>query len=609
MSRPKLTESIIRAGADTKSFQRGQEYYRRGAILDPAVQGNVLTADCEGTSEPYYKVRVELDEAGIRSAQCTCPYEYGGYCKHIVALLLAYLHHPEWFAARKDPADLLAGLSRDDLTALVTKLLRDQPELYDWVEAAISIPSASGKARKRKRKKVDPDVYRRQVRNIMHSLDRMRASEAYWHVGGLAGELRGVQATALKFLDAGDADTALAILLALIEEAGDGFDYIDDSNGELGDYLSELGQSLAEVILSLDASAVERERLADQLRKHAKHLADYGLDGALDVALEALEYGWEDAPVHRARRDDAELEEERGDEEEWEAYATDDEYEDASSGAGWGWPQRPIGDLTEAKLNVLERQGRVEEYLDLCRRAGRHLRYALKLCDLDRVPEAVECAKKHLSTAEEALSLAEHLRALKHVAEAISIGERGLQLAGSKARLGEWLGPVEEAQGREAQALQAWLAAFPEHPTLDTYKTLKRLAGSKWNKLQSDVMAALKKSHDKMTLAAVLLFEEQWDEAIKVAEGREVWTTVVETVADAVLAHRPEWVLRASRKHAERLMVEPKSKNYPIAAGWLKRAKKAYAKLGQTAEWQKYLEKVKEQYKRRPALQAQLGRL
>jgi len=112
-----------------------------------------------------------------------------------------------------------------------------------------------------------------------------------------------------------------------------------------------------------------------------------------------------------------------------------------------------------------------------------------------------------------------------------------------------------------------------------------------------------------MTLAAVLLFEEQWDEAIKVAEGREVWTTVVETVADAVLAHRPEWVLRASRKHAERLMVEPKSKNYPIAAGWLKRAKKAYAKLGQTAEWQKYLEKVKEQYKRRPALQAQLGRL
>ena len=64
--------------------------------------------------------------------------------------------------------------------------MRDQPELYDWVEAAISVPAASGKVRKSKRKKVDPDVYRRRVRNILHSLDGMRASEAYWHVGGLS---------------------------------------------------------------------------------------------------------------------------------------------------------------------------------------------------------------------------------------------------------------------------------------------------------------------------------------------------------------------------------------------------------------------------------------
>jgi uncharacterized Zn finger protein len=184
-----------------------------------------------------------------------------------------------------------------------------------------------------------------------------------------------------------------------------------------------------------------------------------------------------------------------------------------------------------------------------------------------------------------------------------------LKLAGPKAHLGEWLGPVEEAQGREEQALHAWLAAFPEHPTLDTYKTLRRLSGSKWSKLQPDVMTTLRKSHDKMALAEVLLFEEQWDEAIQVADGREVWYTVVEAVADAILAHRPEWVVRTSRKHAERLMVEPKSKNYPLAAKWLKRAKKAYSQLEQKDEWQKYLAKLKEQYRRRPALQAQLQRL
>jgi uncharacterized Zn finger protein len=75
------------------------------------------------------------------------------------------------------------------------------------------------------------------------------------------------------------------------------------------------------------------------------------------------------------------------------------------------------------------------------------------------------------------------------------------------------------------------------------------------------------------------------------------------------LPHRPEWVAETSRKHAGRLMVEPKSQNYPLAAAWLQRAKKAHAALGQTAEWRAYLDRVKEQYRRRPALQAQLSRL
>ena len=60
-------------------------------------------------------------------------------------------------------------------------------------------------------------------------------SEAYWHVGGLADQLREVQGSALQFLDAGDAETALEILLVLLEESGRAIEHIDDSDGELGD--------------------------------------------------------------------------------------------------------------------------------------------------------------------------------------------------------------------------------------------------------------------------------------------------------------------------------------------------------------------------------------
>jgi len=414
----------------------------------------------------------------------------------------------------------------------------------------------------------------------------------------------------MKFLDAGDAETALAILLTLLEEASRGIEFVDDSNGELGGFVGELGLPLAETILSLDWSAVERTKLADQLTKLVKFAGNYGMEGNLDIAIQAAQYGWEEppsdagAPRRMARAD--EFDGERMEDSD-EDYGWEDE--EIYEGQDRGWGPSPFGDLTEAKLNVLERQGRADEYLALCLQAGRHLRYALKLCDLKRVPEALQHARKHLASAEEAREMAERLRRSRHIGEAIEIGERGLSLEGPKTALGEWLGPVEEAQGRNKEALKAWRTAFPEHPSLGTYKTLKRLAVSGWKKLRTELIAMLRKSHEAQTLAEVLLFEEEWDEAIKVAERRDVWYSVAETVADAVLPHRPDWVARISLKHAERLMVEPKSKNYPIAAEWLKRAKKAYAKLGQTAEWRAYLQKVTEQYKRRPALQQHLRRL
>jgi len=607
MELPKITESMIRTGASPESFRRGEEYYRAGALSNTTIQSTLLSGECAGTYAPHYQVHVELDEAGIANAACTCLYEYGGYCKHIVALLLAYLHRPKSFAVRKAPADLLADLDHSDLTAILTKLIQEQPDLYGRIEAMISVPS---KSKKKREKKVDIEVYRRHILGIVHSLDGMRMSEAYWHVGGLANQLREVQGSASKFLDADDAETALEILLVLLEEGSRAIEYVDDSDGELGGFVSELGAPLAEAILSMALNQVERDRLVRRLEKLIDYAGDYGMEGNLHIAVQAAKFGWDDVPkgmdpVRRtAQKFDEDEEPDDGDEdEEWDEA---DEFELRERGL----PAVPgFDDLTEAKLNVLDRQDRVEEYLTLCKKEGRHLRYALKLCDLKQVTEAVKYARKHLTTAEESLQVAQRLRESRLVVEAIEVGEHGLKLKGSKAGLGEWLGPVEEAQGRTKQALSAWSAAFGEHPALETYKTIKRLAGSDWGRLRPELMAKLRKSYDKQVLAEVHLLEEEWDEAIKVAEGRDVWYPVVETVADGVMHHRPEWVAQISLKNAERLMAEAKSKNYPIAAAWLNRAKQAYKLLGKTDEWKKYLEETREKYKRRPALQGQLAQL
>ena len=131
MSLPKLTESIVRAGATPESFARGEDYYQNGAISNTVVQGGLLIGDCEGTYAPYYRVQVELDEAGICSATCTCPYDFGGYCKQIVALLLTYVHHPKQFAARQEREDRIADLDGDDLLAVLSRHLLNRPTRID----------------------------------------------------------------------------------------------------------------------------------------------------------------------------------------------------------------------------------------------------------------------------------------------------------------------------------------------------------------------------------------------------------------------------------------------------------------------------------------------
>ncbi len=608
-----LTEASIRAGASEKSFARGQELFRRGAVSDTAVQGNTLSGFCEGSESPFYKVRAELDEGGVRSASCTCPYDFGGYCKHIVALLLAYARNPSRFALRGDPRELLSDLSREQLIALVTKLLSQQPDLSDLIETALAAPSVTGgrKPSSAMRKKVEAEVYRRRVRGIMHGFDHMRASEAYWHVGSLVDELRGVESSAREFLDAGDPDSALRILLTLLEESHDGFDYIDDSNGELGDYLDGLGETLAEVILSLDLEEDEREDIVSDLDDLHDKLSDYGVEG-LSVAIMAAQYGWDELPEGLPRRTEAD----DGGQDEWgdldEGRNNEDEGASATGG-DWYAPARsredPVRVLTRAKLNILERQGRTDEYLALCLRAGAHLRYALKLLELDRLSEAVSHALKRLKVAAEALTLAQHLRESGHPNDALRVGERGLRLGGQKAALGQWLGAIEEAQGRTKQALEAWRAAFREAPSLAAWQTIKRLAGPRWNRLRPEVIAPLEKFYDKQPLAEVLIEEQEWDAAIRVADKHASDQRVATTVADALVAHRPEWVLRTSVKQAEGLIAPTKSNLYPAAADWLRRAKASYSQMGRADEWRKYLMQLKERYRRRPALMTQLERL
>ena len=135
---PKFSEIDIRAGATGQSYERGASYFRGGAVSDLMQRGNMLSAEVEGSSHTDYQVVVTLTEAGaIADATCTCPYDWGGYCKHIVAVLLAALHDESTIAVKPDLDTLLAGLSEKQLRRVVQALTAGRPELVADIERAV----------------------------------------------------------------------------------------------------------------------------------------------------------------------------------------------------------------------------------------------------------------------------------------------------------------------------------------------------------------------------------------------------------------------------------------------------------------------------------------
>ena len=588
----KLTEELIQEQATDRSYERGREYFLSGAFYTPAWQttpgGIALTSRCSGSSD-HYSLRVELDQNGIISTSCTCPYDGGGDCKHIVALLLKYLHQPEKFSEQKSVADLLSGLDKESLIALITRLVKRDPDLFDELELAIptlkvAAPTKTavkvGAAEKRKTDVSEP-VYRKLVQKIFkqsrHSdyYDEDEVAPAY------LGDLEETLETATQALAAGDAEGALIILRVLFEETVDEYDAETDYDGDVAGFIQDLGMPLAEAILSVNLDDQERAELQDSLQATYNELDEYVESSELDVVFSALRYGWDASPDGDLRADEEENEVDGGEDDEdvWMAFYA----------------------LQQARLNVLERQGRLDEFLQLAQRADAH-RYVLKLLQLGRMDDAISASQK-LVSASAILDVAQKLRAAGRLEAAVNLAERGLEPGSHFVyELANWLAPLEEAQGRKDMALVAYRAAYDAQPAINLYRHIKRLSGSDWESLRLALIQKINVAQNPGILADIHLEEHEWDAAISLAEKYTWSSNLLEKVSTAAIPYRPDWVINIALKQATGLIAPTQSKFYPGAATWLARAKQAYQQKGQIAEWQVYIGHLRTTYARRPAL-------
>ena len=84
-----VSVDLVAREAPKLTFARGVEYLRSGAILDLERNSWGLWAQVKGSADQPYRVEARLGSKGLGTVTCTCP--YNGFCKHIVAVLLAWL--------------------------------------------------------------------------------------------------------------------------------------------------------------------------------------------------------------------------------------------------------------------------------------------------------------------------------------------------------------------------------------------------------------------------------------------------------------------------------------------------------------------------------------
>ncbi len=83
-----FTEDDISILATDRSFERGEQYYSNGLVGKISRTGNLFESEVLGSH--LYKVSLDIED-NVMDFSCSCPYDWGGICKHQVAFALAIL--------------------------------------------------------------------------------------------------------------------------------------------------------------------------------------------------------------------------------------------------------------------------------------------------------------------------------------------------------------------------------------------------------------------------------------------------------------------------------------------------------------------------------------
>jgi uncharacterized Zn finger protein len=592
MKFPHVAQSTIQSYATANSVSRGEDYYQSGAVSGVTQRDDLIQSEVEGSEFNPYRVSIQFDANGITAAQCTCPYDYEGWCKHIVATLLTCIRHPKRITDRPTLVQLLDRLDPLQTQHLIQSLVTEKPDLIDAIDrhvTRLTIPPSPPKktAQKPRRTAIDPQPFRRQVKQIVR--DGLRYLEDGYDDDPTTESLQNVIAQAQELTEQGQPEYALTILEAIADTLSDEWDELSSYGLDSDDVTTALDAAFTDAILSCELEKEQKTNLQAMLSAWQDSF------DRLEMSQAALQQGWDYPPLQRV------LQGEITEQGAWEGESPD--YAD---------------DLALIRLQILDRQGRDQEYLHLAEAEGQTVQHLNKLVELGEIDAVMEVADEVITTPDEAFAIAQTLREAGWITQALAIAQGGLLVPSREAtspfKFATWTAEFAESLGERQTALEARIIAFKAQPAFQNYRQIESLAGEAWTTIQPDLIQTLRQSRQWEAATAkvdIYLHEGLIEDAIRSVQTYETsyYTGLVHRVMEAAVASKPEWVIEEGKRRAEPIMDQKKNDRYSEAVQWLKLVRLAYLQLGQKTQWAEYRLELVQTHARKPKLMGLFNQL
>lgn len=247
---------------DKTILQRGRQYFEDGHVGSLEQINGEWVAGVAGSDD--YAVTVTLDRNGrITETECDCPYDWGNYCKHQVAVFYALREgQPRW--QEKDKGESLASLLNKKDSTVLASILLEYAKKDKNIKEDLMFRFADHKDKPAYAKKLIQNSIRQVTRRgfveYEDVYDAMQGADEALHMA--ENELP-------------DTQTCVSICIVVLEEMMKLLERCDDSDGYVGGLIGDAMELIGKATEAMPEDAPDAGTVFGSIMGHLREKA-YG---------------------------------------------------------------------------------------------------------------------------------------------------------------------------------------------------------------------------------------------------------------------------------------------------------------------------------------------